>query len=101
MPLRVLCHGRAWPGPGATVSQPSTVSIPCAPSHCRKSLPHICLNYNQGTENAKAEMDLLLPPILTILKMKGSEIPLLFSMEKFTEPAEVQHIRLMSNDSRT
>lgn len=87
MPLRVSCHGRAWPGPGAAVSQPSTVNIPCAPSHCRKSLSHICLNYNQGTENAKAEMDLLLPRNLMILKMKGSEIPLLFFMEKFTEPA--------------
>lgn len=36
MPLRVPCHGRARPGPCATVSVASSVSTPYAPGHCRE-----------------------------------------------------------------
>lgn len=35
-PLRVPCHGRARPGPCATVSGASSVSTPYAPGHCRE-----------------------------------------------------------------
>lgn len=36
VPLRVPCHGRARPGPCATVSGASSVSMPYAPGHCRE-----------------------------------------------------------------
>lgn len=36
VPLRVPCHGRARPGPCATVSGAASVSTPYAPGHCRE-----------------------------------------------------------------
>lgn len=53
MPLRVPCHGRAWPGPAPLFPMPPWLTDPTPPSHCRESLSHFWLNYNPETENAK------------------------------------------------
>lgn len=62
------------PVPLSPISPLLTYPVP----PCRKSLSHICVNYNQGTENAKGSIDPMLSLSLVVLEIElKTEFPLL------------------------